>query len=137
MKFYSFDEIKAQANCLEIARELGLAIDHESKCAATWRGGDNPTAVSMNKDGWHDFVKDESGSVIDLVAAVKFSGCVQQAQEWLGERLRLIPKHDTAKAKPRRKTRLTHLLSEGYTETKRYDYTDAFEIGRASCRERV
>ncbi|MFA6619219.1 MAG: hypothetical protein WCT23_09145, partial [Candidatus Neomarinimicrobiota bacterium] len=125
MKFYNFDEIKSQADCLEIARELGLNPNNQGRCAAVWRGGNNPN-VAINKDGWFDHKDKSKGSVIDLVALAKFSGCMQQAQQWLGEYLRLIPRHDTAKAKPRRRTRLTHLIESGYTETKRYDYTDAF-----------
>ena len=126
MKCYSFDEIKSQANCLEIARELGLNPNNQGRCAATWRGGHNPN-VAINKDGWFDHKDKNKGSVIDLVALVKFSGCMQQAQQWLGERLGLTAKHDTAKAKPRKAaTRSDHLRAEGYTEVKRYDYTDAF-----------
>jgi len=128
---YDYDQIKGGASCLAIAREIGLNVDRNGRCAATWRGGDNPTAVSINDDGWHDFVTEQSGSVIDLVANVKYGDNpvealrLLSAQEWLGDRLGLTPTAYTADSLPgERKTRYRRLSDEGYVETKRYDYTD-------------
>lgn len=126
MKCYSFDEIKESADCLSVAREIGLDVDRTGRCAASWRGGDNKTAVTINRDGWHDFVKEESGSVIDLVALVRFAGDIQKAQEWLGDRLNLSPAIAVKKAPSTYKFRYDVLIEEGYQEVCRYDYTDAF-----------
>ena len=124
MKFYSFDEIRSTANCLEIAREIGLKVGADGRCAATWRGGDNQSAVSIGKDGWHDFRTEEGGSVLDLVAAVRFDGDMQQAQEWLGERLGLVAKNET-RDMPGENTRFDDLIAKGYRQTASYEYTDA------------
>jgi hypothetical protein len=120
---YDFAEIKAAADCVAIARELGITVSPDGRCAATWRGGTNPTSVSINRDGWHDFSQEESGSVIDLVAKVMFGGMVPMAQNWLGERLHLTPKSQIKSSlEP---TRYDRLLGEGYSEVCRYRYTDA------------
>jgi hypothetical protein len=124
VRFFSFDEIRDRADCLEIAREIGLHVGPDGRCAATWRGGDNPTVVSVGKDGWHDFRTEKGGSVIDLVASVRFDGDIQQAQEWLGERLGLAPKTET-KDIPGESTRYDELIANGYRETRAYTYTDA------------
>ena len=116
MKFFNFDEIKSQADCLQIARELGLNPNNQGRCAAVWREGKNPN-VAINKDGWYDHKDKNKGSVIDLVALAKFSGCVQQAQQWLGEYLRLIPRHDTVKARQRKRA-----ISDAKLIAKTYDY---------------
>lgn len=92
MKFYDYSQIKAAADCVAVARDfLGLQLSPEGRCAATWRGGDNPESVSINRDGWHDFGTEESGSVIDLVARVRCSGNLAEAQELLGNYLHLSP----------------------------------------------
>ena len=96
MNFYDFTQIKAVADCAAVARDLlGMQVSPEGRCAATWRGGDNPESVSINKDGWHDFGTEESGSVIDLVARVRCGGNVMEAQEILGVYLHLSPKMAT------------------------------------------
>lgn len=124
MNFYSFEDIKAAANCVTVAGWLGLELDRENRCAATWRGGTNPRSVSVSPDGWHDFSLEESGSALDLVAKVQFGGDMQQAQAWLGDRLGLQPtgKMGTI-SEPN--SRYDDLLADGYREAKRYDYTDA------------
>ncbi len=127
MKFYSYDDIKNAANCREVAEQLlGLKLSREGRCAATWRGGDNPTAVSINEDGWYDHVKEEKGSAIDLVARVKFGGDVQRAQEALGNFYSLTPKMSTQKRLPGEapKNAYERLLDEGFRETARYSYVD-------------
>lgn len=126
MKLYDFEEIKNVANCVTIAKELGLALDSQGRCAAIWRNGKNKSSVSINKNGYHDFSTKESGSVIDLVALLRCGEDIQEAQEWLGDKLGLTPKMDSSKHKPKRKTRYDWLIEDGYHEVKRYDYTDPF-----------
>lgn len=119
-RFFDFDEICRAADCVEIAKEIGLAVA-DNRCAATWRGGDNATSVSLSKEGWHDFSAGESGSVIDLVARVKFGGDKQQAQQWLGDRLVLTP----SMVKGVEKTnRIDRLERDGYRKVKEYHYLD-------------
>lgn len=126
MKFFNFDKIKQAANCLDIAREIGLQLDGNNRTAATWRGGDNQTAVSINADGWHDFAAEESGSVIDLVALVMFDGDRQQAQQWLGDKLNLEPDLVPVAQLPG-SSFYDKLIADGYRETVRHIYTD--EVG--------
>lgn len=123
MKFYSYKDIKQHCDCTDIARTIGLNIT-DGRCAATWRNGDNKTAVSINRDGWHDFVTEESGSAIDLVALVQFGGNRQQAQEWLGDYLGLTPVIDKLAPNPTSKSRYDELREDGYTEKKVYTYVD-------------
>lgn len=124
MKFYSYDEIKASANCLEVAKAIGLNVDSYGRCAATWRGGSNPQSISINEDGFYDFATEESGSVLDLVAREKFGETTLiQAQQWLGEFLGLTHKQETKPFNEKRRyDRLVHC--DGYKETNRYDYID-------------
>jgi hypothetical protein len=126
MKFFNFDKIKEAANCLDIAKEIGLQVDGSGRTSATWRGGDNQTAVSISATGWHDFVTEESGSVIDLVALVKFDGDRQQAQSWLGDRLRLDPEFVPVQNLPGT-SHYDKLIDKGYREAARYNYMD--EVG--------
>lgn len=88
---YNFDDIKDRADCRVIAQVLGLELSRNHRCAATWRGGDNPDTVAISETGFYDHKIKGGGSVIDLVALVKFSGDLQQAAEWLGEYLNLQP----------------------------------------------
>lgn len=119
---YDYSEIKDSADCIAIAKELGLTIA-DGRTAATWRGGTNPSSVAINREGWHDFSTEESGSVIDLVARVMFSGMIPQAQNWLGKRFNLTPRSGIRPSVE--KSRYDHLIEDGYTETARYRYTDA------------
>jgi 5S rRNA maturation endonuclease (ribonuclease M5) len=120
---YDFAQIKAAADCIAIAREIGLTVSPDGRTAATWRGGTNTTSVVINKDGWHDFSTEQSGSVIDLVALVMFSGMIPQAQNWLGQRLNLTPRSTIRPAVG--PTRYDALKDDGFVEVARYRYTDA------------
>lgn len=126
MKFYDFNQIKAAADCAAVARELlALPLSPEGRCAATWRGGSNPESVSINKDGWHDFGTEESGSVIDLVARVR-NISTMAAHEILGDYLKLTPTCKAYEGGPLQPSaRAEKLIAQGYREVKRYDYTDA------------
>ena len=56
MKFYSYEEIEAVADCVSVARDcLSINVDHDGRCAATWRGGTNKASVHITKTGFHDF----------------------------------------------------------------------------------
>jgi len=120
-KYFSFDEICERADCVEVAKTIGLSVNSEGRCAATWRGGSNETSVSINKNGWHDFSSGESGSVIALVAKVKFDDEIQDAQMWLGEHLGLEPKMLLGKEKVGRENAL---LENGYELKNEYPYCD-------------
>lgn len=126
MRFFNFEKLKAAADCEAVAAALGLKVqDH--RCAATWRGATNPTAVSLTRDAWCDFGDNgRGGSAIDLVAVVRFGGDVQQAQEWLGEHLGLKPDLETVPNPVGiAGTHYERLIESGYREICRYDYTDA------------
>ncbi|MFA7175411.1 MAG: phage/plasmid primase, P4 family, partial [Kiritimatiellia bacterium] len=123
MRIYSYSDIEQATNCLQVARELGANIEGD-RCNAAWRNGKNLN-VKIDENQWYDHKASIGGGVVQLVAVAKFNGDAQQAQEHLGDRFKLTPKYDTAKAKARRRTRLTHLIDDGYSEAKRYNYTDA------------
>jgi 5S rRNA maturation endonuclease (ribonuclease M5)/desulfoferrodoxin (superoxide reductase-like protein) len=120
---YDFDEIKSTMPCDQAARELlGLELSRDNRCAATWRGGDNKTAVHINTDGFYDHVRKEGGSILDLTALIKFGGRIDQAQNWLGEQLGLEGRELRPPVGP---SRHSELIEQGYREIKRYKYTDA------------
>lgn len=121
-RFYNYDEIKAAGDCLAIAKDLGIEV-HERRCKASWRGGENESSVSLSPEGWHDFGTGESGTILDLVAKVKFNGDMQQAQQYLGDYLNLEPKLRLEKD-PNRKSRADKLLEQGYKLVKEYNYHD-------------
>ena len=69
MKFYAFEDIRRVGNCVEIANELfGVSPDSAGRCAAIWRGGDNPTSAHVAKEKWYDFVQKKGGGVVGLEA---------------------------------------------------------------------
>ena len=121
-RYYSFDEICERADCVEVAKELGLKLNADNRCAAVWRGGSNETSVSINKDGWHDFGTGEKGSVIKLVSLMKFSGDddgIQEAQMWLGDKYKLEVKMTLKSEKVGRE----QILEEnGYSKSEIYEY---------------
>lgn len=126
MQLFDYDEIKSRANCLDIARELGLDVSSDGRCAATWRGGDNQTSVHVTETAYYDHAEKKGGSAIDLVAAVKFNGDIYQGQQWLGQRLGLTPFCDSAKTVLKtHETSYDRLIKEGYKETAKYTYQDA------------
>ena len=121
MNFYSYEEIKSATDCLAVANYLALQLDSNGRCAATWRGGDGAN-VHIEADKWYDFKTKQGGGPIELVAAVKFSGDVQQAQNFLGEWLRLEPKMRKRPSPQKGNTRYDRLIEDGYREIKRYNY---------------
>lgn len=123
MNFYNFSDISAAGNCVEIAELLYSAKISHGRCAATWRGGDNYDAVAISKESWFDHVDKRGGGVIQL-AAFKFNGDIQRAQEFLGDHYHLAPKQRTVPG-PKRQSRYDELIASGYIETRRDVYTDA------------
>lgn len=120
---YSFDEICAAGSCVDYVREVLHAPVEGGRCAAVWRGGDNATAVHIDKDQWYDHKAKEGGSLIQLCAKAQFNGNLQAAQNFLGHWLHLTPKMVRTKRKPQF-LREKMLKESGYTEVKRYIYTD-------------
>jgi hypothetical protein len=119
-KFFSFDELREAADCVSLAKTLGLEVKGD-RCAAVWRGGDNVSCVSLAKTGWHDHKTGQSGDAVRLVEYVRKLER-QDAQEWLGQLLNLEPrkslKHEVVGQAER-------LKEDGYSLVKQYDYTDA------------
>jgi hypothetical protein len=124
MRFYSFADIKAVADCRVIASELYGCVVANGRCNAAWRGGTSPENVSIERDQWYDHGGEgkRGGGPIEL-AAFKFGGDLQQAQQFLGDRYNLTPKELTG-AQPHRDGRYDALLRDGYKEVKRYGYHD-------------
>lgn len=122
MKFYAFDEIRAAGDCAALATAVFGAHVNRGRCNAAWRGGDNPEAVAIDNAQWYDHVQKEGGGIIEL-AAFKFAGDVQAAQEFLGEYYHLTPKRQTG-AQPETECRHLRLLRDGYVEKARYEYRD-------------
>jgi hypothetical protein len=121
-RYYDFDEICRVADCVQVAKDIGLQIGPDSRTNAVWRGGDNKTSVSIARNGWHDFGTGESGSVIDLVAKVKFNGDKQEAQQFIGDSLNIEPK--MAMEREIASHRIERMKTDGYKKTKEYEYCD-------------
>jgi 5S rRNA maturation endonuclease (ribonuclease M5) len=122
MKFYSFDEIRAVGDCVAFARDVYGAKISGGRCAAVWRGGDNPDSVAIDKDRFFDHKLKRGGGIIEL-AAMKFDGDKQKAQLFLGEMYCLRPKMETVR-QPVTHARYDRLIEEGYAEVGRYEYKD-------------
>jgi hypothetical protein len=133
--FYSFEDIRRAADCREIAQTLYGVTIKNGRCAAAWRGGDNPEAVSIQKDKFFDHVEKSGGGPIEL-AAFKFGGDIQQAQSYLGERYHLTPKTRTGPAPSHAGgSQYDKLIAEGYAEVARYEYRDtAGEVRHVTIR---
>ena len=99
MEFFDFKEICEKADCLAIAKHLGMDEVKPGRFNVPWRPGSDSGALAINRDGWFDHVQNEKGSVIELVSRVKFSGDIQQAQQWLGHHLNLPSKKKTTAQK--------------------------------------
>jgi len=97
---YSWDEIKQKGDCIRYVQEiLGLPIQ-DDRCAATWRNGDNPQSVSLERDRYYDHGAKQGGSIIDLCAVSKFNGDFFAAASFLGDWMGLKAKetiHDREK----------------------------------------
>lgn len=127
MRFYTFTDIEERGSCIRFVREcLGLDVGKDNRCAATWRGGKNRN-VALTDRGWFDHKTKEKGGIIKLCAMTKFSGNIQQAQEFLGDWLGLTPTNTTIRLTydyKTQNTRYLNLIQEGYHEVCKYVYTD-------------
>lgn len=120
MKLYDWNEIKATGDCVAFCENvLGLKAAHRgrewTKFNNPWRPGSDSGAFAVCKEGYHDHVSGESGSILDLCAHAKFGGDLWQAQEFLGQQYG-IKERGSAKTKRRFVTA--------------YDYTDLAGILR-------
>jgi len=127
MKFYNFDEIKKHGSCIRFVEEIiGLKVEG-GRCQAIWRGGKNPLSVALTAEEWYDHSLKVGGGLISLCQLAKFGSesdsTIQQAQEFLGDWLRLTPKTMTRKVDVE-EGRYKRLLAEGYQERARYFYHD-------------
>jgi len=122
MKFYSFSDIRAAGDCAALAKDVFNATIKKGRCNASWRGGDGPENVSIDKDKWFDHVQKQGGGIIEL-AAYKFNGDIQQAQSFLGELYHLTPRMGI-EPQPAQGGRYSDLISDGYKEVARYRYRD-------------
>jgi len=122
MKFYSFEDIRAAADCAAFAKDVFGCRIAGGRCAAIWRGGDNPEAVAIDREKWYDHVEKTGGGIIEL-AAIRFDGNTQQAQAFLGEYYGLQPRMETG-PQPAKDSRYDQLIRQGYKEVARYGYHD-------------
>lgn len=118
-RIYSYEEIKQRITCDDAATQLLGANVSDNRCAAVWRGGDNPKSVAFDGATWYDHVTHVGGSVLDLVKVAK-EITLHEASIILGDHLGLSYKTP----KPDISTRESELLRDGYQETARYRYTD-------------
>lgn len=122
LAFYSFDDIRAAADCAKLAADLYGAHVRNGRCNAAWRGGDGPENVSITRDKWYDHVQEVGGGALELTA-FRFGGDIQQAQAYLGQYYGLSPRMMTG-AQPTTEGRYDKLIREGYREVARYKYAD-------------
>ena len=123
MKFYNFDEIARAGDCIQfVTSVLGLSVNREGRCQASWRGG-NGYNVALKKDGWYDHKTKEGGSLLQLCALAKFSDDIQAAQNFLGDLLGLKT-NVVRQSGPMVSARFDDLINQGFKEVKRYSYED-------------
>lgn len=122
MKFYSFANIAAVADCRDIAATLYGCKIVNGRTSAPWRGGTNPESVTISKDQWYDHGSGKQGGGAVQLASFHFNNDAQAAQQWLGEHYHLTPKMETGAAPSSRKSRYDELIEAGYQEITRYDY---------------
>jgi hypothetical protein len=66
-------------------RKVRRSGDRKWRAAALWRGGDALSVAGDDADGvWMDFVTNEGGGVLDLVAAIR-GGTRREAYQWLAD----------------------------------------------------
>ena len=128
MERYDFENIRKNANCIEIAEQAGLQPDPHGRCAATWRGGTNKSSVHLEPDKWYDHGAGVGGSALDLYALIHCGGtgidAIQRAQDALGRSLGLKP--SAMRPCPNEyRSRYDELIIDGFVEKCRYTYTNA------------
>jgi hypothetical protein len=133
MRFYSFNDIRAVADCAAFAADVYGVTIRNGRCAAAWRGGDNPEGATIEKSQFYDHVAKRGGGIFEL-AAWKCGGSydhvpMQTIQAYLGDYYRLTPKMETGAA-PDHECRYTRLIRDGYIERARYEYRDLADAVR-------
>lgn len=103
MRLYDWEELRNNADARDLCeRVLGMKPVNRNgewwHFNNPWRPGSDSGAFSVSPKGYKDHVSGESGSALDLIANARYGGDIWQAQEWLGEYLKLTPKQ-TAKQK--------------------------------------
>jgi hypothetical protein len=123
VNYYSFEEIREQVDCQKLASALSIELRGD-RGQAFWRQGDGWN-VQYNEKTVHDYAEDKTYSAIDFVALVHTNGDVDQAQDWLGRHLNLIPAIDFSAAKVVGNSKYDDLKGEGWEEVTRYHYVTA------------
>lgn len=132
MNFYSYKDIAANGSCLRyVSERLGIPVEN-GRCAAKWRGGTHPNVAVTEKE-WFDHKTKQGGGLIELCCVAECGGSVtemakQQAQDVLGNWLGLTPAirglERVTYDYRRQSTRYAALVNRGYSETRKYVYTD-------------
>lgn len=96
MNIYSFDEIKARGDCIRYMTEI-IGAQAQGSTDKEWvefnspfRAGSDSKAFKVSRVGFHDFVTEDTGSIIDLCMLHK--NCEMfEAADFLGQWLCLEP----------------------------------------------
>ena len=137
MLLYDIGYIKQNVTAEQVAIDAGCSVKN-SRCAATWRGGENTTSVSFKNGRFHDFGANKDGSSIDLYMILHNNCDFNTAVEEMGDRYcpgmkNQIPKNPaTATAwepvnlpkDDEYKTTYEKKVEEGFKVTAIYQYKD-------------
>ncbi len=105
VKMFDWTKIRELGNCAGYIRSIGTPVERDEGDGKIrfrhppWRPESDSKGFVAGKDGWHDYAKNEKGSIIDACAKAEFDGDIWQAQERLGEMLGLEPTKEVAKEK--------------------------------------
>lgn len=83
------DELLGRARISDIVLALGGPEPKRGRCAAWFRGGDNPTALSLDdeKGVWYDHAQGIGGGVLELIAMLTYrdrGGAIDWLREYHG-----------------------------------------------------
>lgn len=98
-------------NLKEILIDLGYNprdVGNGYRCANIWRGGDNPNALMVYRDGnFHDFVTNTRGRLFDLIGLTLGTKDVSSIEKWANN-------HEFSIVKPQKKEVLPNLRIKKY-----------------------
>ena len=117
---YDKEALKDRANCIEIAKHLGIPQSSNGRYIAVWRGGTNGN-VQIDEKHWWDHKEDKGGDVFELVCAMNRTHFMESCRI-IADFYGMKPVRPLRV--PQGKTRYDLLLADGYEEIKRYAYTD-------------
>ena len=130
MNIYDFQTVKDQISIPRYLTDRGIKIC-DNRFPATWRGStDLNCSISQDGKVYCDHARGQSGgSVIDLAIAIEHIATPFHAAQCLGDRYHLTPKSTTTlRAEPEadkeKQTHYQRLLSQGYSLSNTYVYTD-------------